>query len=81
VNEAIENHDRVAAGLLPQRKAWFYGLDRTREFHDLDVQENGDPSPTVTIRLHKIDGPVEESKYEYVGEKDGYLTYKEIEAP
>jgi hypothetical protein len=80
VNEAIENQARLDAGLLPQRKAWFYDHDGTRQYHDLDVQEDGTPSPGVTVRHHKMSGPVVEQTYGYVRVEDGHLVYKETTA-
>ncbi len=77
VNNAIENHSRLEAGLPPQRKAWLLDTDGKKHYHDLDVHDNT-PSQEVRVRLHKIDGGIETKVYQYVKEADGYLVYYQV---
>jgi hypothetical protein len=77
VNEALHNHERVEAGLTPQRKAWLIDLDGRKHYHDLNIRDNT-PSLEVRVRLHKIDADIEEKVYEYDKEADGYLIYYQV---
>lgn len=77
VNESISNHDRLLAGLPPQRKAWLIDLDGQKHYHDLDFRDNI-PSQEVRIRLHKVGAEIEEKVYEYDKDIDGYLIYYQV---
>lgn len=83
VNEAIGNHDRLLAGLPPQRKAWLIDMDGNKNYHDLNTQHSGEPHGEVRVRLHQVrlpgqDADVEEKVYEYEKEAGGYLIYYQV---
>lgn len=77
VNESITNHERLLAGLPPQKKAWFIDLDGKKHYHDLDVH-NGVPNHEVSITLYKVSGDKEKKTYEYDKEAEGYLIYYQV---
>lgn len=78
VSDAIHNHDRLLAGLPPQRKAWLIDMDGRKHYHDLDIRDNT-PSLEVRVRLHKVDADIEEKVYEYDKvSSDGYLIYYQV---
>lgn len=77
VNESIGNHDRLLAGLPPQRKAWLIDTDGQKHYHDIDIRDNT-PSQEVRVRLHKINANVEEKVYTYDKEAGGYLIYYQV---
>ncbi len=77
VNESISNHDRLLAGLPPQRKAWLIDTDGQKHYHDLDFRDNT-PSQEVRVRLHKMDAKIEEKVYEFDREVDGCLIYHQV---
>ena len=83
VSEAIQNHERVAAGLTPQRKAWLIDLDGEKNYHDLNTHHNGEPHEEVRVRLHQVrlegqSANIEEKVYEYDKVADGYLIYYQV---
>ncbi len=77
VNVSISNHDRLLAGLPPQRKAWLIDMDGQKHYHDIDIRDNT-PSREVRVRLHKVDAEIEEKVYEYDKDAGGYLIYYQV---
>jgi hypothetical protein len=78
--ECVRNHFRVTEGLPEQRDSLFIDLDGTESYHDIDLQQNGEPSPEVRIGLFVEDGePPQRKVYEYSETReDGWLIYVEV---